>query len=204
MTVQTSTIAWAVQDRRSIRAFRDEPLPTGTVEEILRIALWSPSPHNSQPWRFTVLTQPEDRWRLANAMADRLKDTLLRDGMTAEEIERVTTRSRTRIGGAPVVLLCSVVRDGLAHYADRTRNDLEFQMAVQSVGAVLQSVFLLAHERGIGTCWMAAPMYCADLVRDALSLPAWWEPQALVLMGYPSHPGRIRERRELSEVVDIR
>lgn len=77
-------------------------------------------------------------------------------------------------------------------------------MAVQSVGAVLQTLFLLAFERGLGTCWMAAPMYCPDEVRSALSLPQNYEPQALVLMGYPAREGKMRARRPLGEVVDLR
>jgi nitroreductase len=77
-------------------------------------------------------------------------------------------------------------------------------MAVQSVGAALQTLFLLAHERGIGSCWMAAPMYCPEAVRDALSLPESFAPQALVLLGYACRPGKVRPRRPLGEVIDVR
>lgn len=204
MTVRTSTVADAVRERRSIRAFRPEAVPVETVEDLLRDAIWAPSPHNSQPWRFTVLAHDADKTRLADLMAERLRDELTRDGLAEDEIRRVTGRSRLRISSAPVVILVSLVRDGLTVYPDRARNDLEFQMAVQSVGSVLQTLFLLSHERGLSTCWMAAPMYCPDLVRRALSLPSPYEPQALVLLGYAASDGRVRERRPFSEIVDIR
>jgi nitroreductase len=97
-----------------------------------------------------------------------------------------------------------LVTDGLVEYADDRMQTLEWQMAVQSVGAVLQSLFLLAHARGLGTCWMAAPMYCPDEVRAALGLPEEQHPQALVLIGYPAHPGKRRERRHAREVTDLR
>ena len=113
-------------------------------------------------------------------------------------------RSRQRISGAPVLILCSLVRDGLVRYPDRRRNDLEFQMAVQSVGSVLQTIFLLAARRGIGTCWMAAPMYCPEVVRNILRLPDDFSPQGLVLMGYAAAPGKVRPRRPFEEVVDLR
>jgi nitroreductase len=77
-------------------------------------------------------------------------------------------------------------------------------MAVQSVGAVLQSLFLLAHERGLGTCWMAAPMYCPAAVRAVLALPDAEQPQALVLMGYAAGEGKRRARRLRTEVIDLR
>jgi F420 biosynthesis protein FbiB-like protein len=174
------------------------------VLQLLEEARWAPSPHNSQPWRFTVLFEREARDRLAIAMADRLAEELRRDGLGLPLIARQTERSRTRISAAPVVILCSLVREGLVEYPDGLRNRLEWQMAVQSVGAVLQTLFLVAWSRSIATCWMAAPMYCQDVVQSVLDLPVHFEPQALVLMGYPSAQARERGRKPISEVVDMR
>ncbi|HEX6508627.1 MAG TPA: nitroreductase family protein [Chloroflexota bacterium] len=193
-----------VQSRRSIRAFRPESVPRDEVAELLRLAMWAPSPHNAQPWRFTVLFLQEDRTRLAEVMANRLASELRENRVDAEAIERQTSRSRWRITNAPVVLVCSLVGDGLVTYPDQRRARLEWQMAVQSLGAVLQTLFLLAAARGIGTCWMAAPMYCVNEVRQMLDLPDDHDPQALVLMGYPAKEGKVRDRRPLQEVVDLR
>jgi F420 biosynthesis protein FbiB-like protein len=137
-------------------------------------------------------------------MADRLAEELCSDGMPETQIEAQTARSKQRISRAPVVILCSLERDGLVDYPDERRNRLEWEMAVQSVGAALQTLFLLAHERGIGSCWMAAPMYCPDVVRATLSLPETYVPQALALLGYPEGAGKRRPRRPFDAVVDIR
>ncbi len=137
-------------------------------------------------------------------MAGRLADELRGDRVPAGHIERQTTRSQERIVGAPVAIVCSLEGDGLVSYPDQRRTTLEWEMAVQSVGAVLQTLFLLAHERGIGSCWMAAPMYCPDIVRQTLSLPDSYAPQALALLGYPAGSGKIRPRRSLDAVVDFR
>jgi len=193
-----------VRGRRSIRAFRDDPLPRELVADVLREALWAPSPHNSQPWRFTALFDRVDRERLAEAMANRLAEELGADGLEPAAIGRQTERSRERIVSAPVAILCSLARDGLVEYPDRKRNELEWQMAMQSVGAVLQTLFLVAATREIGSCWMAAPMYCPEIVRQTLHLPAGWHPQALALLGYPAAPGKVRERRSFGEAVDLR
>jgi len=193
-----------VRERRSIRAFRDQRVSRETVAELLLDTIWAPSPHNSQPWRFTALFEAGDKQRLADAMADQLATELRVDDLPAEIIERQTGRSRWRISTAPVVLLCSLQGDGLVAYADQRRNHLEWQMAVQSVGAALQTLFLLATQRGIGSCWMAAPMYCPEVVRRVLDLPAQFVPQALVLMGYPAGPGKVRKRRSFEQVVDLR
>jgi F420 biosynthesis protein FbiB-like protein len=203
-TTSTSVLRDLVLSRRSIRAFRDEPVSPDVIRDLLADALWAPSPHNAQPWRFTVLTGRDDKERLATAMADRLAAELRADGIEAGQIERQTARSQERITGAPVAVLCSLVGDGLVAYPDERRSALEWEMAVQSVGAVLQTLFLSASERGIGSCWMAAPMYCPDVVRRTLSLPETYVPQALALLGYPAGPGKIRPRRPLETVVEFR
>jgi F420 biosynthesis protein FbiB-like protein len=193
-----------IQERRSTRHFQSEPVPRTLVAEILRMAMWAPSPHNVQPWRFTVLFDGADKVRLADIMAARLEEDLRLDGVAGDVIAQQTARSRRRVTSAPVVLVCSLVHDGLVPYVDERRTALEWQMTVQSLGAVLQTLFLAAATRDLGTCWMAAPMYCPEDVKSALALPHEYAPQALVLMGYPAAPGKARARRAFEEVVDFR
>lgn len=202
--VGLASVGELVRSRRSIRAFRDEPVAPDLVASLLREAQWAPSPHNSQPWRFTALFQHSEKRRFAAAMAGQLARELRADGLAEEAVRRQTDRSQQRIDSAPVALLCSLVGDGLVTFPDERRAMLEWQMAVQSVGAVLQTLFLLAESRGLGSCWMAAPMYCPDVVRDVLGLPATYLPQALVLLGYPAGEGRVRPRRPFEEVVELR
>ncbi len=45
----------AIEKRRSIRAFKPDPVPKETIEKILTIALRSPSYTNSQPWEVIVV-----------------------------------------------------------------------------------------------------------------------------------------------------
>jgi len=189
-----------VRARRSIRAFLPLDVDEQLVWDLLENALWAPSPHNTQPWRFCIIQEPR-KHALAHEMAVRLETELRADGLAGDVIERQTSRSRQRIVSAPVLILCSLVTDGLVLYPDPVRSTLEWQMAVQSVGAVLQTLFLLGHESGLGSCWMAAPMYCPDVVRHALDLPEEHQPQALVLMGYPASAARFRERRNVDEMV---
>jgi nitroreductase len=56
-----------VLGRRSARGFKPDPVPRALIEEILRLAMRSPSSMNTQPWNFTVLTgEPLDRIRQGN------------------------------------------------------------------------------------------------------------------------------------------
>ncbi len=64
-------------------------------------------------------------------------------------------------------------------------------MAVQSTAMAGHNLLLAAHAAGLGACWLCAPLFCPDVVRDILELPADWQPQGLVTMGYAA---QVRER----------
>jgi len=45
----------AILKRRSIRRYKDEDIPDGTVEKLLEAAMSAPSAGNEQPWHFIVV-----------------------------------------------------------------------------------------------------------------------------------------------------
>ncbi|MFN3456168.1 MAG: nitroreductase [Novosphingobium sp.] len=56
-----------VLGRRSIRGYLDKPVPRALIEEILGMAMRSPTSMNTQPWHFHVVTgEPLDRIRKGN------------------------------------------------------------------------------------------------------------------------------------------
>jgi F420 biosynthesis protein FbiB-like protein len=184
-----------IRSRRSIRRYRPDPIPRQAIERLLEAAAWAPSAHNRQPWRFAVIAGPQAKERLASAMGDRLRGDRARDGDSPEAIERDVRRSHERIAGAPlVVVACLSMRD-MDRYPDERRASAERAMAIQSVALAVQNLLLMAHAMGLGACWMCAPLFCQEAVREALSLPDDWEAQALITIGLPAEEGRKRDRQ---------
>ena len=172
--------------RRSVRRYAGRPVPRPILERLLTAAVWAPSAHNRQPWRFVVLQEAAARARLAAAMGARLRADLAADGLPAEAIERDAGRAYARISGAPaLILLCLTLAD-MDAYPDAPRQTHETTMAVQSVAMAGQNLLLAAHALGLGACWLCAPLFCPDVVRQTLGLPADWQPQGLVTVGYPA------------------
>jgi F420 biosynthesis protein FbiB-like protein len=190
-----------MRERRSIRRYRAEPLPPGLIERLLDAARLAPSAHNRQPWRFALLQHAERKERLAAAMGARLRADRTADGDDTEAIEADVARSHARIASAPAVIVASLTLADMDTYPDPRRAGAERLMAVQSTAMAVQNLLLLAHAEGLGACWMCAPLFCPDTVKTALALPADWEPQALVTLGYPAAPGHRRERRAIAEIV---
>jgi nitroreductase len=57
----------AIFARRSIRKYKDAPIPDEHLNQILEAARQAPSAGNRQPWHFIVVRDPEQRRRVANA-----------------------------------------------------------------------------------------------------------------------------------------
>jgi nitroreductase len=55
----------AVQERRSIRAYLEKPVPRDKLEKILEAARLAPSARNIEPWHFVVVTDAEKRKALS-------------------------------------------------------------------------------------------------------------------------------------------
>ncbi|MDP2871885.1 MAG: nitroreductase family protein [Bacillota bacterium] len=57
----------AIKTRRSIRKYKDVPVPEDKLAQVLEAGRAAPSAGNRQPWRFLVVTDPETRKRLVPA-----------------------------------------------------------------------------------------------------------------------------------------
>ncbi len=200
MNSHAKIILEVIHSRRSIRRYQKTPVPRQIIEELLEAARWAPSAHNRQPWRFAVIEAAVTKRALASAMGERLRADLERDGAPREEIDAEVSRSYVRITDAPVaILMCVTMRD-MDVYSDTRRKKAEWTMAVQSVAMAVQNLLLAAHVMGLGACWMCAPLFVPDTVRGVLKLEGYWEPQALISIGYPAE-AKTKTRSPLEAVV---
>ncbi len=190
-----------IRGRRSVRAFRPDPLSRAQIEAVLEAARWAPSPHGRQPWRFVVVTTPEGKTRLADAMGEEWRSQLALDGQDAAVIETRFRKSHARITGAPAVIVPCLYLEDLDVYPDPERQAAETTMAVQSLGCAVQNMLLAAYAQGFDGGWMCAPLFCQGTVRAALGLAETLHPHALIPLGYPAQDPVRRPRRPLDELV---
>ena len=57
----------AIRTRRSIRRFKNEPVPPELIEKLLEAGRWAPSSADSQPWEFIIVTDPEIKKRISRS-----------------------------------------------------------------------------------------------------------------------------------------
>ncbi len=188
-----------IKTRRSIRRYQPTPIPHELLERLLESAMWAPSAHNRQPWRFAIVNKLTTQITLAKAMGARLRQDLEADGVDEAIIVADVQRSYERITGAAALICLCVSMVDMDTYSDEIRNAHEQTMAIQSVAMAGQNLLLAAHAAGLGACWMCAPLFCADVVRSVLALPDDWQPQALITLGYPA-----QERTHTRESLQTR
>jgi coenzyme F420-0:L-glutamate ligase/coenzyme F420-1:gamma-L-glutamate ligase len=187
--------------RRSVRHYTAEPVSADVIEELLRAAMWAPSAHNCQPWRWVVVTRPETQARLARAMGEQMRADRLADGDAPGVIEAALARSYSRLTGAAALIVACCVLSGVEAPPGSRVWRAEKAMAMQSVAAAVDHLLLAAQEAGLAACWMCAPLFCPAAVRQALALPEDWDAEALVTLGHPAEAKEAAPRRPWAETV---
>jgi coenzyme F420-0:L-glutamate ligase / coenzyme F420-1:gamma-L-glutamate ligase len=201
LPARTGDLATLVQSRRSVRKFQARPVPRELIEQVLEAARWAPSPHGRQPWRFAVLTGQEAKTQLAEQMGDTWRQNLEMDGQEAEIVNIRLEKSRQRILGAPAIIIPCLYLEDLDRYPDEKRQADETTMAIQSIGAAIQNMLLMAYDLGLDTGWMCAPLFCPEVVCRALNLDSRLIPQALIILGYAAADPQRRPRLPLDSLI---
>ncbi|MFL5761347.1 MAG: TIGR03668 family PPOX class F420-dependent oxidoreductase [Thermomicrobiales bacterium] len=196
-----SELTSVIQGRRSVRAFQSTPVDRRIVEQAIAAAGWAPSPHGSQPWRFAVVESPAKRSALADAMAETWQMQLEMDGQDEAIVQIRLAKSRERLETAPILVIPCLYLADLEAYPEPERQAAERTMAIQSFGAAVQNLLLHLYSSGIDAGWMCAPLFCPEVVRDALGLAEELIPHALIPIGYAAKDPVRRDRRALDELI---
>ena len=212
----------AIEGRRSIRKFKAKEIPRETIRDILETARWAPSWGNTQLWEFYVLTGKRiDEFREANhrsfvdgqtfpldipmheSWPERMKERYGELGkimLTTMNVKRDDKDARKRLYeettllfGAPCLVVACIPGDVLVEYA------------MLDIGLIVQTICLLAYDKGIGTCIMAMAVRNPGLLRKILSIPKERQIAIGIAMGYPDVDFPLnnfkRTRVDISEYV---
>lgn len=198
---RTPDLATLLRSRRSVRKYQHRPVDREMLEQILEAARWAPSPHGRQPWRFVVLTRQELKTLLADRMGETWRKNLEMDGQTEEIVNIRLEKSRQRILNAPALIIPCLYLADLDHYPDEKRQNDETIMAIQSLGAAVQNMLLMAYDLGLDTGWMCAPLFCPEVVCEALKLDKELIPHAMITVGYIAAEPKRRERLPLDRLI---
>ncbi|MFI6150870.1 coenzyme F420-0:L-glutamate ligase [Streptomyces sp. NPDC051109] len=193
----------AVTQRRTVRAFTDEPVDPGAVRRAVAAAVTAPAPHHTTPWRFVLLESARARQELLDAMRDAWIEDLRGDGKSEESIAKRVRRGDV-LRNAPYLVVPCMVTDGAHDYGHARRDAAEREMFVVAMGAGVQNFLVaLAGER-LGSAWVSSTMFCRDVVRKVLGLPQDWDPMGAVAVGHAAAAPGQRPARSAEAFIEVR
>jgi nitroreductase/predicted transcriptional regulator YdeE len=183
----------AISNRRSIRKFKNDPIPEEDLHKILQAGILAPSGKNRQPWKFLVV-QGEKRAEMITQMLAGIDHN--------EKAGRDCGSSRNTVkvmAQAPVtVFIFNPV--GIHPWQKHSIDQMLMSVVdTQSIGAAIQNMLLAAQELGIGSLWIC------DVFSAYEELSSWLgessEMIAAISFGYANEHPIARKRRSFDDVV---
>jgi len=189
--------------RRTVRSFTSEPVDVAAVRRAIAAALTAPAPHHSEPWRFVIVSSPQARTALLDAMLEAWVADLRRDGFTEEQIARRTRRGLP-LREAPLIVVPCLETSAAHAYPDDRRARAEQDMFTVSMGAATQNLLVALAVENLGSAWISSALFCQDVAAAALSLPAGWRPMGAIAIGHPAASPPARPPRDPEAFTLIR
>ena len=211
-----------VLGRRSIRRFLPKPVSDEMIKDIIAKSIWSPSWGNTQPWEIVVGTGEslaEYKKNNRNALLEGRTST---PDIPMPQVWSDPYKLRYQELGRSVLGALSIAREDqqarIDHFAwmfylfdapavviftiDKT---ILLEYAMLDVGLILQTFCLLAHDKGLGTCILAASVMYPEIARKAFSIPDSKRLVMGVALGWPDTEASVnsfkRNRARLEECV---
>jgi nitroreductase len=194
----------AIEQRRSIRKFKPDPVPDEYITALLDAARLSPSGCNAQPWRFKIVQEKEIKVKLAEA-----------------------AHRQSFIAKAPVVIVCCADIKGYLEGAISSIQDLGKVGSVENsivsfilertegmkkmkteeiapriafnIAIAVEHMVLRALDFGLGTCWVR--LINEQMIREMFGWDENIHIVALLPVGFPDESPQPRKRMRLQDII---
>jgi len=191
--------------RRSIRAYRPDPIPDEYIGKIIEAARWAPSGGNSQPWEFIVITGKDLKDQIADLFVKAIKP--LREAELHREKEMrlpglEIERPEPGFKSAPVfILLCGDPRLDEAYPAMVYRR-WRHEVFISNLASAFLCMQLAAKSLGLGSQWVSAAgnLMEGDL-KKILDIPERLKIYDMMAVGYPAYQLGPRSPRNAEEMT---
>lgn len=198
----------AIENRSSVRVYKNEPVPLEDLKEMVRLGSLAPSVANSQPWTFVIVTSKPLLGDMARKVVRHLESISENESRAAKNIKSQVEWFATFFQDAPALIALamekyeSVLERGVVMDHDeinRQRNHPD----IQSAGACIQNILLASVDMGYGACWLSAPMMAKDALEKMLGLDEKFRLTAFVAVGKPENIPVKKPQKDINEIIRV-
>lgn len=180
----------AIFGRRSVRKYIEKPIEDDILKDILEGAVMAPSAVNLQPWYFLAVKSDDQMKKLRHIFVDiseKTRENLVKRFPNNPEVVGETLAFLNSLGNASVCVLAFLLKPG----------DEDDIALISSSSAAIQNLCLMAYDKGIGSCWMTAPIETgySEIIRKEFA-PEAGSLVAAVTLGYPGMTPKAPRRKD--------
>jgi len=203
-----------VKSRRSVRKWKQDPIPDDVLKKAIELATWAPNGGNHQNWHFTVVKRTNTIVKMADAVQS-VVDNMAKWPECAdcqEDIDRSQKNaSFFRNAAACVAVFVGQYQSGIDKVlVPRECIDNEARLirecrgfaptSIQSAAAAVTTMLLSLHCMGLGAVWLGAPLVAKNEIEKILSAPENMGLVCIVAVGHPDETPT-KDRRPWDEVL---
>ena len=178
-----------MRSRRSVRSYRPDPIPEEQIDKIIEAGCLAPSSHNSQPWRFVVITDRAKINRMSLSVQGYLEENAETEERRKKLDERFADGNDGVFYGAPCVILVCTEKD-------------TSEYAPMDCGMAGQNMALYARDQGIGSCFIGYARHCSREALVEAGMPENMDLQFGMTFGYSDDMEGHGMERDFGKVVE--
>ncbi len=188
----------AMESCIAMRYLREDPVPREDLERLVYAATRASSPGNSQGWEFVIVTDPETKGEIGDAVAavmtpvfENLPDA--KDGIEAR-MYKGAARLAKNFDKIPAWILCC----GRKIYPPTDPTEAFMHSTVYPAA---QNLIVAARAMGLGTTFTTFQMAAEPVIRKTLAIPDDVHLCVMVAVGYPERPFGPVRRKAVADVL---
>ena len=181
-----------IHQRRSVRAFRSDPVPDEHIRQILDAARMAPTSGNQQPWKFLVVRDRKKLNALHDAAIHHYLDYFKKQGFKPDKVEERKKDLEShyeRIFRAPVFIV--VLVDTQSKYPDYNKHDGPLAVA---------NLMLAARALGYGTCYFSDTI-SEQVTMRVLEIPDQYKRICITPVGVPEAWPEAPQKKDLMRLI---
>lgn len=180
-----------IKNRRTVREFKNTPVPEEDILKILDMARYAPTAGNQQTWKFVVMRDPENLKALKKNLKEWAREALLKANIPDNERPQYTKQVLNIIDTvmtAPVYIFIFADTNVYGHYA------------LHDGCLAAENLFLAARALGYGTGFFTT-YFPGNKIKKFLNAPESWQYICSTPLGVPKEWPKMPPKKELKEFI---